>query len=96
MNIAKNDIFPSFTKKTKITDTDYTSPNQKGWNYTRKEDIVTCRSFINLSENSIEGTKKLEIFWGDVHKLFGELMVKGTKPGDSMSHRSLSWINSSD
>ena len=68
------------------TDSEDTSPKQKGKTYTREEDIVLCRSFINLPENSIEGTeKKLEAFWGDVHKLFGELIMKDTKPGDCIN-----------
>ena len=55
---------------------------------------MPCGSLINLSENSIEGTeKKLEVFWGGVHKFFGELIMKGAKPGDSInkirSHKSI-------
>ena len=55
-------------KKPKITDTDDTSPKQKGWNYIREEDIVLCRAFINLSKNSIEDTEKN---W----KYFGEMSI---------------------
>ena len=66
-------------------DTEDTSPNQKGWNYKREEEIALCRSFINLSKNAINGTeKKQKIFLGVVHKLFGELIVKGTKPRNSI------------
>ena len=57
INIANNDTFSPSIRNTKITDTDNTSPKQKGWNYTREEEIVLCRSFINLSKNSI-GTEK--------------------------------------
>ena len=27
----------------------------------------------------------MEVFWGDVHQLFGNLMVKSTKSGDSIN-----------
>ena len=57
-NIAKNDVFSPSTKKSKITDTNDTSPNQKGQHCTREEDIVLCRSFINLSKNSTEDPEK--------------------------------------
>ena len=76
---------PSY-EKSKITDTEDTSPKQKWQNYRREEEIALHRSFINLSENPIKGTEKeLEVFWGDGHKLFDELIVKGTKPGDSIN-----------
>ena len=81
-SIAKNDTFSPSTKKSKITVTDDTSQKEK--NYTREEDIALCKSFINLSKNSVK-CNKLEVFWGNVHKLFGELIIKGTMPRDSIS-----------
>ena len=80
---TKQTCFPLLKKKQRLL-TDNTSLKQKGQNYTREEDIVLCRAFINLSKNTIEGMeKKLKNFWRNVHNLLGELMVKGTKPGDS-------------
>ena len=36
----------------------------------REEDIALYKSFINLFENTIEGTeKKQEVLWRDVHKV---------------------------
>ena len=68
-----------------IADTDDTCPKKKRQNYPRKGGIVLCRSFINLSKNSMEGMEEtLEIFLRDVHTLLGEFMVKGTKPRDSI------------
>ena len=54
----KISMFSPSSKKTKISDTDDTFPKQKRQNYTREEDIVLCRSFINLSKNAMEGAEK--------------------------------------
>ena len=63
-NIEKNDEFSPSMEKPKNADTDNTPPKQKQWNYTREEDIAQCRSFINLSKNSIEATEKNGIILG--------------------------------
>ena len=85
-NIANKDTFSPSTKETKINDTDDTSPKQQGQNHTREGDTALCGSFIHTSKNSITvQEKKQEIFWRDVHKLFGELMVKGIKHRDSIN-----------
>ena len=82
-NVNETSMLSPSSKKS--ADTDDTSLRHKGQNYIRKKDIALCRYFINLSKNAFEGTEKMEIFWRDVRKLFGELMMKGAKPRDSIN-----------
>ena len=57
-DIDFHDANETIMSRKKIADTYDTSLKQKGQNFIREEDIVLCRSLINLSEVSIQGKEK--------------------------------------